>query len=63
MFIMSVFGISIVLVLGIINFLLVLFQVLSGFRIIKINYKIHRRTGMILLFTAALHGVLAIIAQ
>ncbi len=56
---MSMGGVSLVLMLGLINLLLVLFQVSSGKRILKINFSWHRRLGLILLFTAMLHALLA----
>ncbi len=63
MFTMSIFGVSIVLLLGVINFFLLLFQFLSGLHYIKVNYKVHKRTGVILFITGTLHGILAILAN
>lgn len=54
-------GVPIVLIGGIINLLLVIFQLLSGTRVIKVSNKIHRLTGFILLVCASLHGLLAIL--
>ncbi len=53
---------KIILILGIINFLLVLFQVTSGLRYIKMSFAAHKRAGIALLITATIHGTLAIIA-
>jgi len=57
------FGINIILILGIINFVLVLFQLLSGLRVFKVNFKIHRRSGITLFITATIHGALAILVN
>jgi hypothetical protein len=63
MFTMSIFGVSIVLLLGVINFFLIIFQFLSGMHYIKVNYKMHRKTGITLLVTGILHGILAVMAN
>jgi hypothetical protein len=55
-------GVSIVLILGVINFLLILFQLSSGLRLIKVSYLIHRKTGIALLISASLHALLAIVS-
>jgi hypothetical protein len=54
-------GISIVLILGVINFLLILFQLSSGLRLIKVSFLIHRKTGIVLLISASLHALFAIL--
>jgi hypothetical protein len=59
---MSLEGISIVLVLGICNLALILFQLATGLRIIKIRLGVHKKTGIALLVVAVIHGVLAILA-
>jgi hypothetical protein len=51
---------TLVQLLGVINFLLVLFQVSSGLRFIKIPFTLHRKAGLLLFFTALIHGTLAI---
>jgi hypothetical protein len=51
---------SLILPLGIINFLLVLIQVLSGLKIIKVSYKTHKYCGITLAVGALLHGTIAI---
>ncbi len=56
-------GLSIILLLGIINFFLILFQLSTGLRIIKVRFGIHRQTGIILLISATLHGFLAYLAK
>jgi len=54
-------GISIVLILGVINFLLILFQLSSGLRLIKVSFLTHRKTGIALLICASLHALLGIL--
>jgi hypothetical protein len=53
-------GINIILVLGIINFILILFQLISGLRLLKIRMQIHKATGITLIFTSLIHAALAI---
>jgi len=60
---MKIGGISIVLILGILNFLLVLFQISSGMRWVKVKMTLHRKTGITLLITAFFHGLLAILSD
>jgi len=55
------FGVNIILILGIINFVLILFQLLSGLRVFKVNFKTHKRFGITLFITATIHGALAIL--
>jgi len=59
---MLVEGISIILILGLCNLALILFQLASGLRIIKIRLGVHKKTGLALLVVAVIHGVLAILA-
>ena len=54
-------GISIVLILGVVNFLLILFQLSSGLRLIKVSFPAHRKTGTILLISAFLYGIFGIL--
>ncbi|MBP1722314.1 MAG: hypothetical protein H6Q44_19 [Deltaproteobacteria bacterium] len=60
---MKIGGISIVLILGVINFLLLLFQLSSGMRWIKVKMTVHRKTGITLFFVALCHAVLAYLAS
>jgi hypothetical protein len=60
---MKVFGVSIILLLGILNLLLVALQLLGGLRIVKIPFKIHRTCGILLVISSVLHGLLAIAAR
>ncbi len=56
---MTIGGVSFVLILGVINLLLILFQVGSGKRYLKVNFTWHRRLGLLLLMMAIIHAVLA----
>ena len=51
-----------ILILGIINFILVLVQLSSGLHFIKLPFSVHKRSGIVLFVTASLHGLLAILA-
>ena len=51
----------IVPLLGIVNLLLVLFQLSTGRRWIKASFAIHRKTGITLLILGIIHGSLAVI--
>jgi hypothetical protein len=50
---------SIILLLGILNMVFIVFQISTGLRWIKVPFGIHRRTGIILFLSAALHAILA----
>jgi hypothetical protein len=54
-------GINIILWFGVINLLLILFQLFSGLHLIKVNFKIHKTFGIILFFTAFIHGIYALV--
>jgi hypothetical protein len=54
---------SIILLLGITNFLLLLFQLFTGMRWIKVPFGTHRKTGVALVIVAAVHGLIAILAD
>ena len=45
---MSVSGISIVLILGFMNLGLLIFQLLTGLRYIKVSFGVHKKTGIAL---------------
>ncbi len=60
---MKIGGVSIVFILGLINMILILFQLSTGLRWIKVPFRAHRSTGMTLFFSAALHGILAYLAD
>ena len=60
---MEIGGVSIILILGICNFLLLLFQMSSGLRFIKVPFKVHRKTGITLFIVATIHATLAILSE
>lgn len=60
---MALGGVSIILILGICNLALILFQLATGLRLIKVRFGVHKKTGMLLLIVALMHGVLAMIAS
>ncbi len=56
-------SLSVILVLGILNLILALFQLSTGKHWIKVPIKIHQRSGILLVVSAIMHGVLAILAD
>ena len=54
-------GMSLVQILGLINFMLLLFQLASGQHWIQVKIGSHRKVGFVLVVTASLHGLLAIV--
>ena len=60
---MTIGGVSIILILGIINFLLLLVQLTSGLHIIKLSFGFHKNAGIILFITGSIHGLLAIVVS
>ena len=60
---MKIGGVSIILILGFINMILILFQLSTGLRWVKVAFGVHRKTGTILFISAALHGILAYLAN
>lgn len=58
---MRIGGMSLVQLFGIINFMLLMFQLCSGQHWIQVKIGIHRKVGLALVATASLHGVLAIL--
>lgn len=60
---MTIGGVSIILILGILNLILVVFQISSGLRWIKVPFTIHRRSGILLFFSAIVHAFLAFLAS
>jgi hypothetical protein len=53
-------GVSLILILGILNMLLILFQISTGLRWLKVPFQVHKRTGGVLFFSAAFHAFLAV---
>ena len=60
---MTIGGDSVILILGLVNFSLIMFQLASGRRWIKVSFKVHRVTGLCLLAGAVVHGLLGILAH
>jgi hypothetical protein len=60
---MTIGGISTILILGIINFLLLLFQLATGLHWIKVRFGIHKKTGILLFIMAVIHGLLGFLAN
>lgn len=60
---MVIGGISIIFILGVINFLLLLFQLFTGLRWIKVKFGVHRKTGILLFIVAFIHGSLGVLAN
>jgi hypothetical protein len=60
---MTIAGVSIILILGICNLLLVLFQAASGLRIIKPKFGVHKKVGLILVIFVVAHAALAIFSN
>ena len=56
---MKIGGISIILLLGMLNMALILFQMSTGLRWIRVPFGVHRSTGMLLFVSALVHGFLA----
>lgn len=60
---MTIAGVSLILIFGLINLLLIIFQLGTGKRWLKINFKWHCRLGPVLLLTAIIHAILAFLAD
>jgi len=60
---MSIGGISIILLIGLLNFILILFQLSTGLRWIKVPFGIHRKTGILLFISSFIHGLLAFLSK
>ncbi|OGD23612.1 MAG: hypothetical protein A2Y69_12515 [Candidatus Aminicenantes bacterium RBG_13_59_9] len=60
---MTIGGVSVILILGVCNLLLVLFQAASGLRRIKVKIGVHKKTGLALVLFAVAHGLLAFLAN
>ena len=59
---MVIGGISIITILGIVNLLLLLFQLLTGTRVVKVRMTLHKKVGKTLFVVGAIHGLLALLA-
>lgn len=54
---------SIMLLLGIANFLLLIFQLFTGMHWIRVRLRLHRKAGVLLVIVAAVHGLIGILAH
>ena len=54
-------GMSLVQILGVINFILLMFQLFSGRHWLQVQIGLHRKVGLALVVTASLHGFLAMV--
>ena len=52
-------NVSIIQLLGLVNFGLLFFQLATGLRWLKMPLGIHKKTGIALVVAATLHGLLA----
>lgn len=57
------FGINLILVFGLLNLALIVFQLLSGLRVIKVPMAVHRGTGILLCVCAVIHGAFAFLVS
>ncbi|MFH7319464.1 hypothetical protein ACHHRT_02505 [Desulfurivibrio sp. D14AmB] len=57
---MTIAGVPVVLLLGITLFLLLIFQLTSGLRLIKASFATHKKVGILAVILAMIHGLLAI---
>jgi len=60
---MTIGGVSIILIGGLFNLALLLFQLLSGLHYIKVPFGVHKKTGITLVITAFIHGMLGIVSN
>jgi len=60
---MSVGGVSVILIFGILNLVLLVFQLSTGMRWIRVSLKTHKRSGIILFISAIIHACLAFLAD
>jgi len=56
---MKIGGVSIILLLGMLNMVLILFQMSTGLRWIRVPLGVHKSTGVLLFFSALIHALLA----
>jgi len=56
---MKIGGVSIILLLGMLNMILILFQMSTGLRWIKVPFGVHKGTGILLFVSALVHALLA----
>ncbi|MGQ9653079.1 MAG: hypothetical protein ACUVXD_03350 [Thermodesulfobacteriota bacterium] len=60
---MTFLGVSVILILGIVNLILILFQMGTGLRLMKVPLSFHRRGAFALLLSSLAHATLAFLAH
>jgi len=60
---MSIGGVSIILILGILNLTLLFFQLATGLRWVSVPMRVHRTSGKLLVVSGTVHGLLAILSD
>jgi hypothetical protein len=60
---MAIGGVSIILILGLVNLALLFFQLTTGMHWVRVPIKTHRTSGIILVISSIIHGGLAILAR
>jgi hypothetical protein len=60
---MSIGGVSIILILGVLNLCLLAFQLVSGLHWVRVPVRVHRTSGIVLVVSGVLHASLAFIAE
>ena len=60
---MKIAGVSVILVLGLLNLALLSFQLSTGLRWVKVPFGTHRRIGIAIFVMAVIHGTLGIFTQ
>ena len=60
---MSIGGVSIILLLGLLNLFLLGFQLASGMHWIRVPVRVHRTTGLLLVASGVVHGTLALLVR
>ena len=60
---MTIGGVSIILILGLMNLGVLVFQLLTGLRVVKVRIGIHKKSGIFLFVLALIHGALGILAN
>ncbi len=51
-----------ILAFGIINLILLAWQLLTGLHVIRVSARTHRKTGIVLVISASLHAGMALLA-
>jgi len=60
---MTIGGVSLILLLGLLNLGLVTFQLCTGMHWVRVPVRVHRISGMMLVASAVLHALLAFLAE